>query len=197
MNKEIIDKIINEVCKYYSFTPIEVFNETRKKEIVQVRQLCQYLILKYTKLSLHKVGEVSSYYGRKRKHNHATIIHSVKEVEYRVETDLDFYVEFNFLVSTLNKSIVLDVYPVFRIKNKHAKFEINDNVNVDLMNENKKLKAQINNVSKYEAINELLSLEHSEILECIKYKIEPHLKMLKSKVTNKDLVDFQKQTRKM
>lgn len=73
-------------------------------------------------------------------------------------------------------------------------FELNKKL-IDLKKELKELKDL--KMTKYEAINELLSLDHSDILECIKYKIEPHLKMLKSKVTNKYLIEFQKQTRKM
>ena len=178
MKQEIINKIIKEVCEYYNFTPQEVFNATHKRETVQTRQLCQFLISKYAKLSLSKVGLISLDYGRKRRHNHSTILNSIKEIENRLETDLDFYNDFRFIVKLLNDSIVLPVYPVFNIKNKFSDFDIIDNVNTEILKEKDKLKNQLSNISKYEAINELLSLEHSDILECIKYKIEPHLKML-------------------
>jgi chromosomal replication initiator protein len=83
--KEIsIDYIQKVVCDYFNL-PIELINsKTRKREIVQARQLSMYFSKKHTKNSLNTIG---LHCGNK---DHATVLHAVKTVNNLMETDKQF-----------------------------------------------------------------------------------------------------------
>jgi chromosomal replication initiator protein len=85
--KEIsIDYIQKVVCDYFNL-PVEVINsKTRKREIVQARQLAMYFSKKHTKNSLNTIG---LHCGNK---DHATVLHAVKTVNNLIETDKQFRV---------------------------------------------------------------------------------------------------------
>lgn len=88
--KEIsIDYIQRLVCDYFK-VPIElVQSKTRKRHVVQARQLAMYFSKKYTKASLSSIG---SQIGKR---DHATVLHACKTVRNLSETDKVFrgYVE--------------------------------------------------------------------------------------------------------
>ena len=88
--KEIsIDYIQKVVCDYFNL-PIEIINsKTRKREVVQARQLAMYFSKKLTKNSLNTIG---LHCGNK---DHATVLHAVKTVNNLIDTDKQFrvYVE--------------------------------------------------------------------------------------------------------
>ena len=85
--KEIsIDYIQKVVCDYFNL-PLEVINsKTRKREIVQARQLAMYFSKKHTKNSLSTIG---LHCGNK---DHATVLHAVKTVNNLIDTDKQFRV---------------------------------------------------------------------------------------------------------
>ncbi len=89
-SKEIsIDYIQKVVCDYFSL-PVDIINsKTRKREIVQARQLAMYFSKKHTKSSLATIG---LHCGNK---DHATVLHAVRTVNNLMETDKQFktYVE--------------------------------------------------------------------------------------------------------
>jgi len=89
-SKEIsIDYIQKMVCDYFSL-PFELINsKTRKREIVQARQLAMYFAKKHTKSSLATIG---LHCGNK---DHATVLHACRTVVNLIETDKQFrgYVE--------------------------------------------------------------------------------------------------------
>jgi chromosomal replication initiator protein len=79
-----IDKIKEIVTKYYDL-PTDVLNEnTRKREIVQARQIAMFLAKKYTKLSLSMIG------NKIGKRDHSTVLHACKVVSGYLETDKKF-----------------------------------------------------------------------------------------------------------
>lgn len=88
--KEIsIDFIQKIICDYFNL-PIESINsKTRKREIVQARQLAMYFAKKHTKSSLATIG---LHCGNK---DHATVLHACRTVVNLIETDKQFrgYVE--------------------------------------------------------------------------------------------------------
>ncbi|HRY32208.1 MAG TPA: chromosomal replication initiator protein DnaA [Bacteroidales bacterium] len=88
--KEIsIDYIQKVICDYFGL-PLESINsKTRKREIVQVRQLAMYFAKKHTKSSLATIGH---HCGNK---DHATVLHACRTVVNLIETDKQFrtYVE--------------------------------------------------------------------------------------------------------
>lgn len=76
-----IKRIKKEVSKQQSVPLEEIDNKTRKREVVQARQIAMYFSKKYTKCSLATIG---SYIGGK---DHATVLHACKAVENLIETD--------------------------------------------------------------------------------------------------------------
>ncbi len=84
-----IDYIQKVVCDYFNL-PVDIINsKTRKREIVQARQLAMYFSKKHTKSSLATIG---LHCGNK---DHATVLHACRTINNLVETDKQFrtYVE--------------------------------------------------------------------------------------------------------
>jgi chromosomal replication initiator protein len=84
-----IDYIQKVVCDFFDM-PLEAINsKTRKREIVQARQLAMFFSKKHTKNSLATIG---LHCGNK---DHATVLHACRTVNNLVETDKQFrgYVE--------------------------------------------------------------------------------------------------------
>jgi chromosomal replication initiator protein len=83
--KEItIDAIQKMVCEYYDLTYDKLQAKTRKREIVQARQISMYLAKKFTKNSLKTIGE---HFGGR---DHTTVIHSCQTVNNLIDTDTIF-----------------------------------------------------------------------------------------------------------
>lgn len=79
-----IDYIIKVVSDYFSM-PVELLNsKTRKREIVQARQIAMYFSKGLTKSSLAAIG---SQIGQK---DHATVLHACKTVNNLMDTDKRF-----------------------------------------------------------------------------------------------------------
>lgn len=84
-----IDYIQKVVCDYFNLSVDSIQSRTRKREIVQARQLTMYFAKKLTKSSLAAIGMQC---GNK---DHATVLHACKTVANLAETDKTFryYVE--------------------------------------------------------------------------------------------------------
>lgn len=83
--KEItVDYIIQTVCDHFKVTPAAMQSATRKREVVQVRQIAMYLCKHMTNCSLSTIGAQT---GGK---NHATVLHACKTVTNLMETDRNF-----------------------------------------------------------------------------------------------------------
>ena len=88
--KEVsIDYIQKVVCDYFNLSLDAINSKTRKREIVQARQLAMFFAKKHTKASLATIG---LHCGNK---DHATVLHACRTVNNLVETDKQFriYVE--------------------------------------------------------------------------------------------------------
>ena len=84
------DSIINAVCKYFNITKDQLTQKTRKREIVEARQVACVLIRKnFPRLSYEKIGNMLG--GL----NHATMIHAIKKVDNMLATDKAFIQTFN------------------------------------------------------------------------------------------------------
>ncbi len=79
-----IDSIKKTVCDYFNIAPDQLKSKTRKREIVQSRQIAMYFAKIYTKNSLASIG---SQIGGK---DHATVLHACKTVNNLMETDKRF-----------------------------------------------------------------------------------------------------------
>ncbi|MBU2651671.1 MAG: chromosomal replication initiator protein DnaA [Bacteroidetes bacterium] len=84
-----IDFIQKIICDYFNISIDSINSKTRKREIVQARQLAMYFSKKHTKASLATIG---LHCGNK---DHATVLHACRTVNNLVETDKQFriYVE--------------------------------------------------------------------------------------------------------
>ena len=84
-----IDFIQKIVCDYFGIPVDSINSKTRKRDIVQARQLAMYFSKKHTKSSLAAIGLVC---GNK---DHATVLHACRTVNNLIETDKQFrlYVE--------------------------------------------------------------------------------------------------------
>jgi chromosomal replication initiator protein len=84
-----IDFIQKIVCDYFNLPMDTINSKTRKREIVQARQLAMYFSKKHTKSSLATIG---LHCGNK---DHATVLHACRTVNNLIETDKQFrvYVE--------------------------------------------------------------------------------------------------------
>ena len=81
-SKEVtIDAIQKMVCEYYSVTYDNLQAKTRKREIVQARQISMFLAKQYTKNSLKTIGD---HFGGR---DHTTVIHSCQTVKNLMDTD--------------------------------------------------------------------------------------------------------------
>ena len=88
-----IDYIQKIVCDYFNLPMDSIQSRTRKREIVQARQLTMYFAKKKTKASLAIIGLQC---GNK---DHATVLHACKTVANLAETDK----QFRFWVDELEK----------------------------------------------------------------------------------------------
>ena len=79
-----VDYIVNVVCGYQDIAIEDFYSKSKKRELVQARQLAMHFAKKYTKLSLAEIGKQC---GGK---DHATVIHALKTVTNLLETDKQF-----------------------------------------------------------------------------------------------------------
>ncbi len=86
-----IEHIQKTVGEYFNIPLEKINSSTRKREIVQARQLAMYFSKMYTKHSLASIG---SKLGKK---DHATVLHACKTVKNLYDTDRDFKKHFDEL----------------------------------------------------------------------------------------------------
>ncbi|NLC74459.1 MAG: chromosomal replication initiator protein DnaA, partial [Clostridiales bacterium] len=79
-----VSKIQDTVCDYFGITPDLLLSKTRKREIVQARQIAMYLSRNLTKTSLTSIG---TQIGGK---DHATVLHAYNTVCDLIDTDRNF-----------------------------------------------------------------------------------------------------------
>ena len=79
-----LERIQDEVCGYFKITRELMLSKTRKREIVQARQIAMYLGRNLTKTSLAAIG---AQIGGK---DHATVLHACNTVSDLIETDRNF-----------------------------------------------------------------------------------------------------------
>ncbi len=76
-----IDLIKDTVCTHFNLDPRQLQVKSRKREIVQARQVAMYLAKKYTDNSLSRIGDAI---GKK---DHATVVHACKTIKEQLELD--------------------------------------------------------------------------------------------------------------
>jgi chromosomal replication initiator protein len=94
---ELIQKV---VCDYYNINVDTVKSKTRKREIVQARQIAMYFAKDFTKASLKNIG---SHFGNR---DHSTVIHACQTVNDLMDTDK----KFRYDVDELQKRIKINTF---------------------------------------------------------------------------------------
>lgn len=92
-----IDYIQKVVSEYFQMDVETLQSKTRKRHIVQARQLAMFFAKKFTKASLASIG---SQIGKR---DHATVLHACKTVDNLASTDK----QFNKFVDDINKKLTL------------------------------------------------------------------------------------------
>jgi chromosomal replication initiator protein len=95
-----IDYIQKVVCDYFGLPIDMIKSKTRKREVVQARQITMYFAKSFTKSSLANIGMQC---GGK---DHATVLHACKTVNNLIDTDK----RFKAYIVELEKKITLSNY---------------------------------------------------------------------------------------
>ena len=96
-----VEKIRDIVCEYFTLSVEAISTKSRKREVVQARQIAMYLSKQHTKNSLASIGEAIG------QRDHATVLHACRIVTDLMETDKNFRVS----VQEIEQ----------RLKNNHSK----------------------------------------------------------------------------
>jgi chromosomal replication initiator protein len=100
INREITVEMIQKVvCEYFNLKPEELKAKTRRREIVQPRQIIMYFAKKYTKASLQVIGAMC---GGK---DHSTVLHACRNIEDLKDTDRQIRTYIQDIDKKLNLSI--------------------------------------------------------------------------------------------
>ena len=84
VKKITVQKIQEVVCDYFNIKRDLIQSRSRKREIVQARQVAMYFTKAHTELSLAQIG---THIGKR---NHATVLHACKTVSGLKEVDKTF-----------------------------------------------------------------------------------------------------------
>ena len=82
-----VDEILEKVCRHYNVEQRQVSSKSRKRDLVQVRQVSMYLAQKYTKMPAGRIGQLIG------NRDHSTVIHSCNAIEQRLKVDKTFSAE--------------------------------------------------------------------------------------------------------
>lgn len=92
-----VDEIINTVCRHFGLETAAIHTKSRKREVVQARQIAMYLAKNHTDFSTAKIGALI---GGK---DHATVLHACKTIKELKEVDKSFRAELDEIQSALRK----------------------------------------------------------------------------------------------
>ena len=92
-----VDEIINTVCKHFGLETATIHTKSRKREVVQARQIAMYLAKNHTDFSTAKIGALI---GHK---DHATVLHACKTIKELKEVDKSFRAEIDEIQAALKK----------------------------------------------------------------------------------------------
>lgn len=94
-----VEKIQEIVCGYFNMEQDLIQTTSRKREIVQARQITMYLAKKYTPASFSHIGKIV---GGK---DHATVLHACKTVKDQIEINKHFRATVESIENCLDSSI--------------------------------------------------------------------------------------------
>ncbi|NDV59277.1 chromosomal replication initiator protein DnaA [Bacteroides sp. 519] len=92
-----IDNIIDAVCKHFNIDTTVIHTKSRKRDVVQVRQIAMYLAKKHTDSSSSKIGQLI---GGK---DHATVLHACRIVKDQCDVDKALKADIESIETTLKR----------------------------------------------------------------------------------------------
>lgn len=99
INEAVTPKaIVEHVSKFYNISKDDIFSEKRRADILNARQIAMYLTREMTDISLSLIGDE---FGGK---NHSTVLHSIRRIESKVESDPKFAQTMNEMMENIKKS---------------------------------------------------------------------------------------------
>ena len=97
-NKPVtIDTIISKVCEHYKFDETVLHSKSRKRDVVQVRQVAMYLAKKHTDVSASKIGHLIG------NRDHATVLHACKNIKDLMAVDKALSAEISEIEASLKQ----------------------------------------------------------------------------------------------
>ena len=82
-----IETIITKVCEHYKLDESVLHSKSRKREVVQIRQMAMFLAKKHTDISASRIGHLIG------NRDHATVLHACKIMKDLIEVDKDIKME--------------------------------------------------------------------------------------------------------
>ena len=177
----ILKDIVSERFK------INIAKRSREIQYIKASAIFSELAYKYTNKSYHDIGKVLG------NRSHATILHARKT--FKSFNDEMFFKDYEHIKKVLHSifkdenTVSLDSNLEDEIKELKNKLTI---LKIELINAKELIKT---GTTKYKEINELLKLEDEQIQFACETRLKPFLKMQESKITNKDLIQKQYETR--
>jgi chromosomal replication initiator protein len=92
-----IEKIQDIVSTYFKIDLKEIHSKSRKREIVQARQVAMFLSKKYTDYSYSHIGSLVG------KRDHATVLHACRAIQDRLDIDKTFRVTMSDIKTLLKR----------------------------------------------------------------------------------------------
>lgn len=92
-----VEKIRDTVCEYFSLSVDAISTKSRKREVVQARQIAMYLSKQLTKNSLASIGNTIG------QRDHATVLHACKIVNDLMDCDKNFRTSIREIEEKLKK----------------------------------------------------------------------------------------------
>ncbi len=92
-----VEKIRDVVCEYFSLSVDAISTKSRKREVVQARQIAMYLSKQLTKSSLANIGNTIG------QRDHATVLHACKIVTDLMDCDKNFRLSVKEIEEKLKK----------------------------------------------------------------------------------------------
>tara|TARA_R110002096_G_C14122354_1_gene681050 strand:+ start:31 stop:507 length:477 start_codon:yes stop_codon:yes gene_type:complete len=113
IKRDLNEEILHYVCKELKQEPEFVLQNlnSRKKELVEVRQIHHYLKYTLTKQNLENVG----FYFKK---DHTTVVHSNKKIKGYIDSSKEYEEMINKIINEVNSNTVYSIRPTKRILNK-------------------------------------------------------------------------------
>lgn len=107
MKTIVLHKIAEAIADYYEISKKDLFENTRRRTIVDKRAIFHFLSNKYTEYSLSEIGAFSEEFGRPA-YNHATVIHNIKKSKNLMRVDKKFSVDLLHLDAYIVKNVIAD-----------------------------------------------------------------------------------------